>query len=172
VPWPTLTPTVAARPSNSSKRAAGTRRCFGPRDGNVLTSPGPRLTRRRFPRNRCRQDTGGALVQLLMCHRDAPGTLRRGQNGRSEHVEDRGRDRRDRGPGPARAWSTPAPLARGSTTCLRHCRLTRRPPTCSGSPHSRPAPASPTANASGSARSSPLHAGGLGPTWEPRQPVR
>ena len=40
-PWPTLTPTVAARPSSSSKRAAGTRRRFGPRDGNVLTSPAP-----------------------------------------------------------------------------------------------------------------------------------
>ena len=34
-PWPTLTPTVAARLSSSSKRAAGTRRCLAPRDGNV-----------------------------------------------------------------------------------------------------------------------------------------
>ena len=38
-PWPTLTPTVAARPSSSSMRAAGTRRRYGPRDGNVLTRP-------------------------------------------------------------------------------------------------------------------------------------
>jgi hypothetical protein len=30
---------VAARLSSSSKRAAGTRRPFGPRDGNLLTSP-------------------------------------------------------------------------------------------------------------------------------------
>jgi hypothetical protein len=39
--WPTLTPTVAARPASSSKRAAGTRRRFGPRDGNVLTWAAP-----------------------------------------------------------------------------------------------------------------------------------
>ena len=39
--WPTPTPTVAARLSSSSKRAAGTRRRFGPRDGNVLTWPAP-----------------------------------------------------------------------------------------------------------------------------------
>ena len=39
--WPTLTPTVAARLSSSSKRAAGTRRRLGPRDGNVLTWPAP-----------------------------------------------------------------------------------------------------------------------------------
>ena len=37
VRWPTLTPTVAAGLSSSSKRAAGTRRRFGPRGGNVLT---------------------------------------------------------------------------------------------------------------------------------------
>ena len=40
-PWLTLTPTAAARPSSSSKRAAGTRRRLGPRDGNVLTWPAP-----------------------------------------------------------------------------------------------------------------------------------
>ena len=51
--WLTLTPTVAARLTSSSKRAAGTRRRFGPRDGNVLTWPA-RQTRRRFARNRWR----------------------------------------------------------------------------------------------------------------------
>ena len=48
-PWPTPIPTVAARPSNSSKRAAGTRRRLDPPDGNV---PWPaRLARRRFARS-------------------------------------------------------------------------------------------------------------------------
>jgi hypothetical protein len=39
--WPMLTPTAAARLSSSSKRAAGTRRRFGPREGNVLAWPAP-----------------------------------------------------------------------------------------------------------------------------------
>ena len=47
--WPTLTPTAAARLSSSSKRAAGTRPRFSPRDGNALTA-GPGRTRRRFAR--------------------------------------------------------------------------------------------------------------------------
>ena len=40
-PWPTLTPTVAARPSSSSRRAAGTRRRSGAPDGKQPTSPAP-----------------------------------------------------------------------------------------------------------------------------------
>ena len=39
--WRTLTLTVAARLTSPSKRADGTRRRFGPRDGNVLTWAGP-----------------------------------------------------------------------------------------------------------------------------------
>ena len=40
-PWPTPTPTAAAQPGSSSRRAAGTRRRSGPREGNAPTWPAP-----------------------------------------------------------------------------------------------------------------------------------
>ena len=62
--WPTLTPTVAAQPSSSSKRAIGTRRRLGPRDGNVLAWPAPadptvlRKEQTAVPAKECRPVTG------------------------------------------------------------------------------------------------------------------
>ena len=46
-------------------------------------------------------DQPARLAQVVREFTHAPGTLRRGQNGRSEHVEDRDRDRRESGAG---AW--------------------------------------------------------------------
>jgi pimeloyl-ACP methyl ester carboxylesterase len=44
-------------------------------------------------------DQPARLAQVVREFTHAPGTLRRGQNGRSEHVEDRDRDRRESGAG-------------------------------------------------------------------------
>ena len=44
-------------------------------------------------------DQPARLAQLIREFTHAPGILRRGQNGRSEHVEDRDRDRRESGAG-------------------------------------------------------------------------
>jgi len=44
-------------------------------------------------------DQPARLAQLIREFTHGPGTLRRGQNGRSEHVEDRDRDRRESGAG-------------------------------------------------------------------------